>query len=237
MTSPQDPRQQGWQQGGYQQYPSGGFPQQGPASGGFPQQGPPPGALSQQGFQQYPQGGYQANNPYAAPPVSMGEMAAVPRPATVTIAFWIAVAVPLIATVLLSLSGLSMQKMFNSVAGGESDEVTSAVNTFAVWGTGIFVFFCAIMTGLWILFGFQMRKGQNWARVLLVVVGSFWFLQAVGGLIGTSSTAGSGDNPMPAEFLALTYSNYGLVVVSMIAFVVLVFMPQSNWYFQAAGRR
>jgi hypothetical protein len=234
VTSPQDP----WQQGGY---PQGSYPQQGPPSSGFPQQGPvpdgfsqpvsQPGGFPQQAYQPYPQG-----NPFAAPPVSTHEMAGLQRPSTVTIAFWISVAVPLIATVLSSLSGLLIQDMFTSAAGGGDDEVTSLISTFSVVGTGFLIVCYAILTCLWIVFGFQMRNGRNWARVLLVVAGGFWLMQSIGGLIGTSSTLGPGS-PMPAGWLVLSYCSYGLVVVSMIAFLVLVFMPQSNWYFQAAGRR
>ncbi|MBB5154641.1 hypothetical protein [Saccharopolyspora phatthalungensis] len=223
MTSPQNP----WHQGGY---PQGGTP-----SGGFPQQ------YSQGGYPQYPQ-----SNPFAAPPVSSHELGELRRPITVEIAFWIAVVVPLVATVLSVVSYLLLQGFVNdSLAGAATGEakidaqISSIANGVLLF---IFIFLTIvylILTTLWILFGFKMRAGRNWARVTLTVFAAVWMLAGVIGLIQGGSTTMSGgleDVQLPGSYFALSYGQLGLGLVGMIAFTTLVYLKPSNWYFQAANR-
>ncbi|MEV0703899.1 proline-rich domain-containing protein [Saccharopolyspora sp. NPDC050389] len=222
MTSPQNP----WQQGGY---PQGGTP-----SGGFPQQYP------QGGFSQYPQ-----SNPFAAPPVPAHELGAFKRPITVEIAFWISVVVPLVATVLSVMSYLMLQGFVNdSIAGttGDTDvdrQLASIANGFLLF---LFVFITIIymiLTGLWILFGFKMRAGKNWARITLTVLAGIWMLVGVISLIQGGSMTMTGDLDqvqLPGSFFALSYSQTGLGLVGMIVFTAVVYLKPSNWYFKAASR-
>ncbi|MCI2417009.1 hypothetical protein MOQ72_06200 [Saccharopolyspora sp. K220] len=218
MTSPQNP----WQQGGY--------PQSGTPSGGFPQQ--------------YPQ--YPRQNPFAAPPVSAHEMGAVRRPMTIEIAFWIAVVVPLLATVLSVVSYLLLQGVVNDAigsAGSGSTEIDAQISSVA---NGVMLFFFIVLTiiylvltALWILFGFKMRVGRNWARITLTVFASVWALSGVVGLIqgGTMTTTGSlGDLEVPGSYYAMAYAQSGLGLVAMAVFITLVFLKPSNWFFQAANR-
>ncbi|MGP4015197.1 hypothetical protein [Saccharopolyspora sp. 5N708] len=223
MTSPQNP----WQQGGY---PPGGTP-----SGGFPQQ--------------YPQGGYQPHpqqNPFAAPPVSAQEIGVLPRPMTVEVAFWIAVVIPLIATVLSVVSYLMLQGYVNdSMVSSGSDstdideQISSVVNGVLLIMFIVLTVIYLILTALWILFGFKMRVGRNWARITLTVFACVWALSGVIGLIqgGTLTTSGSlGDLELPGSYYAMSYAQSGLSLLAMAAFVTLVFLKPSNWYFQAANR-
>jgi hypothetical protein len=222
VTSPQNP----WQQGGYPQgSPSGGFPQQYP-QGAYPQ---------------YPQ-----PNPFAAPPVSAHEIGALKRPITVEIAFWIAVVVPLLSTVLSVVSYLLLQGFVNdsiaSASTGDADidaQISSVANGFLLFFFIFLTIIYLILTTLWILFGFKMRIGRNWARITLTVFAAFWMLAGLIGLV-QGGVAFSGDLEgveLPGSYFALSYSQLGLGLVGMIAFITLVFLKSSNWYFQAANRR
>ncbi|MBA8827156.1 hypothetical protein FHX42_004540 [Saccharopolyspora lacisalsi] len=248
MTSPQDPWQQGQQQGqqygqqpgGYQQQPQQpGHPQQGTPSGGFPQQ---PGHPQQAG---YPQA-----NPYAAPPVSSQETAEVPRPSTVDAAFWIAVVVPVVATVLTVVNFVLVMDLVNGMMSAEFSDLNTQnaetarnVARSIVLGMGIFIAFCyAILTGLWILFGFKMRAGRNWARITLTVFAGIWCLSAIGGLVsGAGGVMGMSQLPegaeLPSGLVILGYVQSGLGLLTMAAFLVLVYLKPSNWYFLATRHR
>ncbi|MGW1677180.1 hypothetical protein [Saccharopolyspora sp. NPDC002376] len=232
MTSPQNP----WQQGGYPQggTPSGGFPQQQYPQGGYPQQ-------------QYPQAGYQ-QTPYSAPPVPQQEMSQVPRPITVEIAFWISIVVPLLATVLSVVSYMLLQGFLNDMVADVtdpdmpseiSDGMTSVVNGIMLFTFIFITVIFLILTGLWILFGFKMRAGRNWARVTLTVFASLWLINAIVSLIGGGSVTFNGDLPnvaLPTSYYVLTYSQAGLGLLTMGAFITLVFLKPSNWFFNANRR-
>jgi hypothetical protein len=232
VTSPQDP----WQQGGYQQYPQqqypqqGGYPPQSPSSGGYPQQG---------GYQPYPQGGSPYGNPYAAPPVSAQEMSVMQRPVTVTIAFWIAIVMPILTTLLTGLSTYLSWDVVDRAIGSQDETAREAAGVGATIGIGLMAFIFLVLTGLWILFGIKMRAGRNWARITLTVFASIWELFAVIGLI-SSITGAAGSSLAGAEMtgnaVIVGYVQNGLVVLTMAAFIVLVFLKSSNWFFQAASR-
>src|SRR5699024_5182031 len=115
VTSPQDP----WQQGGSPQQPPGGYPQQ---PGNQPQQypgGPPPG-----GYPQYPGAAPRGMpDPYAAPPPP-GQQGGPPRPTTVETAFWIAVVVPILVTVLTVISFLVGQGFSEELMARSLGETT-----------------------------------------------------------------------------------------------------------------
>ncbi|MGI8308715.1 proline-rich domain-containing protein [Saccharopolyspora hattusasensis] len=222
MTSPQNP----WQQGGY---PQGGTP-----SGGFPQQHP------QGGYSQYPQ-----SNPFAAPPVPAQELSTFQRPITVEIAFWIAIVVPLLATVLSVLSYMLLQGFVNdSIAGSMGDpdldqQIASVANGVMLFFFVFITIIYLVLTGLWILFGFKMRAGKNWARITLTVFAGLWMLFGVIALIQGGSMTMSGDLDganLPSSYFALSYSQTGLGLVGMIVFLTLAYLKPSNWYFKAASR-
>lgn len=245
VTSPHDP----WQQGGYSPYPAqGGYPQ----SGGYPQY--PPGGGQYQGgpYQggyggQYPanqyQGGqYQQSSPYSQTPA----MAAYPRPATIGVAFWIAILVPIVVTVLEALDFVFLQSW-----------ASNAINTFGDTGDdpnfqqsahyasvgiivfgGVVTFFFLVLTLLWILFAFQLRGGRNWARVVLTIFASIWCLSAIYTLIisaqgGLGSIAMSAGLQPPTGVTIISYVVGAVGLISMATFITMVFLKPSNWYFQA----
>ncbi|MHA6805980.1 DUF485 domain-containing protein [Salinifilum ghardaiensis] len=249
MTSPQDP----WQQGGSPQQPPGGNPQHpgnqppqhpgGPPSGGFPQYpgGPPSG-----GFPQHPGAPQGMPDPYAAPPPP-GQQGGAPRPSTVETAFWIAVVVPILATVLTVLGFVLGQPFAEEVMARQIGDTTPEALEFGravmIVTFGLQTFFYLVLTGLWILFGFKMRGGRNWARVTLTVFAALWVVQSLIGLL----TGGTGMNPqaaglpagveVPTSMLVLSYVTNGVGLAGMGAFLVLVYLKRSNWYFQAARFR
>ncbi|MDR7302366.1 hypothetical protein [Haloactinomyces albus] len=263
MTSPQDPWQQN-QQPPLGQYPPGQQPpgqylQQGTPSGGFPQQGgyaQYPQYSQYQYFQyqqleyqhpQYPgdprQAGYPQNHPYAAPPVSPHDMAGVPRPKTIEAAFWIAVVVPVLATVMFVVSTFLQREAMNAVLSSTSDpDIQEMAGSVAMVGIGIMVFFYVVLTGLWILFGFKMRAGRNWARVTLTVFAGLWLFVSLLQLMGATSTtitAGGTSTSLDSSgtAMALAYTTAAVSFLAMVVFIVLAYLRPSNWFFQAARRR
>ena len=243
VTTPQNP----WQPGGQQpQYgtPAGGYPQQGqppqyPQPGQYPQsaQHPQPGGYPQPDpYSQ--QGGYQACNPYGAPPAPQANMAPVERPMTINAAFWIAVVVPLVATVLLVVSALMTQGMLNDAAAAAGLDDTELTNSIFIGATVFSTIFYVILTGLWILFGFKLRAGRNWARIVLTIFAALWVLSS---LFGLMTGGGYGDLPpgmdVSTGLIALTYAQNALGLVAMAAFITLVFLRPSNWYVQASSHR
>lgn len=232
VTSPQDP----WQQDPRQQDPHSPGGQRSPGQ-------QPPGQ-----YPQYPghppQGGYSPVNPYAAPPVPPHETAGTPRPATIDIAFWIAVVVPLVATVLIALSAWFAQGMVQEVIDVEGPEAQQVANVAALVSTGIVVFVFAVLTALWILFAFKMRAGRNWARITLTVFAGLWVMNALAGLLSSPSGSNfskpadvSAAVEIPTAVSALGYAQSALGLVAMVAFLVLVYLRPSNWFFQAARYR
>jgi hypothetical protein len=234
VTSPQGP----WQQGGYSPYqPQGGYPQY-PQPGGYYQY--------QQG-NQYPQAGqYLQGSPYAAPPAPAQAMAVPPAP--VSVAFWIGIVVPILATVLGVLNFVFIQEWLNglvnsSIGGAESDpagleDTQHAVSTLVVVVGGVAAFFYVILTVLWIVFAFKMRAGRNWARVTLTVFASIWVLSGMYTLINAAG-GGTGFLQLPPELhvpssVVITGFVSGTIgLVSMATFIAMVLLKPSNRYFQA----
>ncbi len=247
VTSPQNPWQQDpSQQPGYQSgTPSGGFPQQ-----GYPQQPYQQQPYPQQGYQQqgYQQGVYGAN-PYAAPPMQGGEPAATHRPTTINVAFWIAIITPIVVTLLTAGAMFSVTQVIDDIVASADVETTSpnspdpasVANAALMVLFGFVIFIYAVLTGLWILFGFKMRAGRNWARITLTVFAGIWILFMLPSLFGNgltsmNSTTVQGEQvnlDPPASLMALNISAGAVSVIAMIAFLVLVWMRPSNWFFKA----
>ncbi|RRO13280.1 hypothetical protein EIL87_25810 [Saccharopolyspora rhizosphaerae] len=171
------------------------------------------------------------------------EMALPQRPATVETAFWIAVVLPLLVTVLNVVSYLQLQGwVTDSVRGGADDELaaemTSAVNGVMMVFFIILTIFYLILTGLWIAFGFKLRAGRNWARVTLTIFAGVWAMSSLGTLASGGMAAGMAEgDALPGPYYALSYVQGGLGALGTVAFVVLVFVSRSNAYFDASSGR
>ncbi|MBE9374883.1 hypothetical protein IQ251_10555 [Saccharopolyspora sp. HNM0983] len=80
------------------------------------------------------------------------------------------------------------------------------------------VFLVVIAAG-WILFLHQMRRGYNWARIVITVVGGLWAVLTLPSI----ATGGEGS------LLAI------LQLIAIGATVVLAFRPESNAYLRSAS--
>ncbi|WP_157062754.1 hypothetical protein [Actinopolyspora mortivallis] len=207
----------------------------------------------QQGYSQ--QGGQPS--PYAAPPVDTGATLAMRRPITVTIAFWIAVLAPIVVTLLMGATMLSMSEFVGQTVDAaltEQDipenmtreEFRSAMMAGMMILFGFFFFLFAALTTLWIVFGFKMRAGRNWARITLTVFAAVWLVFTLPNLFGNGMTSVNSTqtvngqtvhiDEVPTVLTALNISIGAVSVVSTIAFLVLVWLRPSNWFFSAAKR-
>ena len=155
--------------------------------------------------------------------------------------------VPLAVTVIsvvgyLLLFNWADEAMASSVRdlGGGGQELESTLSAFKAVLMVVFALFTIgylVLTFLWILFGFKMRAGRNWARVTLSVFASLFALFSV--FLLFNGGVGSGDLPTgvhpPTAYAVLTYVQGGLGLVAMVGFLVLAYVRPSNWYFQAAA--
>lgn len=168
------------------------------------------------------------------------------RPGTVEAAFWLAVVVPLVATVLYAVSffqtqGFMREFLAAEYAGGQQEmaaqTAASVLVAFFVVATVVLV----VLSALWIIFGLSLRAGRNWARVTLTVFAAVWVLAALSGLIVGGSSWSEGELPPgvaePAGLVALGYARSVLELVAMAAFIVLSYLKPSQWYFAARSYR
>lgn len=92
---------------------------------------------------------------------------------------------------------------------------------FAIIATGVFL--SVVLTGLLTLFAFKMRRGRNWARMLLTMIGVFTVFSAIPTIFGI----GAGTGPA-----ALMMGGAGILqAVAAIGAIVLMHRKESNEYF------
>ncbi|MDA3628080.1 hypothetical protein [Saccharopolyspora oryzae] len=152
-----------------------------------------------------------------------------PRPSTVDGAFWagiasVVVGFAILATSFLLVSDADLKLVVEAAAAqGQQlspDQARSVYAGMLVLATAI----VAVIAALWIVFLFLMRKGRNWARVVITAVGAGWIVltapSLTGGSVGGAATA----------LLAL------LQVLAVGATLVFAYVPLSNQYFQLARR-
>lgn len=223
VTTPQDP----WQQGGHTR-PGPQQGPRGPAGGGYR-----PGVY-QGGFQPYPTSGpYSGIGPQAAPAVSPQEAAGPPKSPAVEAAFWLAVVTPLVATVLFAAEFF----LFNSALNAELAPIGGqrSTNAVLVGAMAFGVVVCAVLTALWIVFGFKMRAGRDWARVTLTVFAVFWAVWAVASLF-SASISSVFENP-PAGLVVVSWAQPIWGLLAMVLFLALAYSKPSNWFFVAHRKR
>lgn len=93
--------------------------------------------------------------------------------------------------------------------------------TIGLVATGVIL--TLVLGGLTILFAFKMRKGKNWARILLTMVGVFTIFSALPTLFGAGQGSGSA---------ALLMGGAGILqAVAAIGAIVLMHRKESNEYF------
>jgi hypothetical protein len=161
--------------------------------------------------------------PPAAPPVSESEYRQVERPKAVDTAFtlwFVAAGVGLLSNIL----GLATaQDVANEVSRRIGTTVDSSQTATGV-GTTIT---SIVLLALWVAIVFQMRKGANWARILLTVLGVLSVLAGLFGLllIGVLFSIG---------ILGVLQALLGIAqLVTVIAAIVFMYKRESNAYFKA----
>ncbi|MCP2337622.1 hypothetical protein [Actinomadura rupiterrae] len=167
------------------------------------------------------------------------------RPAAVEIAFWIAVVVPPLATVLSVAAFMVVKRAVDDVYGTTGGDMQASMYELHDKVNGLllvqFVFFTAVyllLSGLWFLLGLMMRGGRNWARTALTVAASLWAVTSLIALIqGDTQGFTTADKPpffeFPGSYVVLDYARSALDLITMGAFIALVFLRRSNRYFTA----
>ncbi|MEV6244507.1 hypothetical protein [Lentzea sp. NPDC051838] len=137
------------------------------------------------------------------------------RPATITAAMWI-----WIAGAVLSVAVLPVMFLTNAEYFLASDPTVD--RTTGQFGVGVLAvlsgFLMLVAAAPYIAFAIVLRNGQNWARVLLAVLGAIGFLST----LGIAFIALAADVWQPATAIAIV--TLGLTVAA----VVLQFLPASN---------
>ncbi|MFD1146834.1 hypothetical protein [Saccharothrix hoggarensis] len=180
-------------------YNQGGQPQQ---PGGYPQQ----------------PGGY----PPSAPPLNESELRAPARPKSVDTAYMLWLVAAGIGIISNLISFLTAEEIARETLEAAGLPATSVEPSYG--GT----VFSLILTVVWILVVMQMRKGANWARILLTVLGG---LAVIGNLlslllIGILFSIG---------FLGVLQALFVVVsLVAIIGAIVFMFKSDSNYYFKAS---
>jgi hypothetical protein len=199
MTNPNDPYAQ---QGGY------------PQGGGAPQGGHPQG-----------QGGFV---PPPAPQYSGQHQPAV-RPQAVETAYllWLVAAGVAILSNLIGF--FTAQAIVDDAVkdleslGDLGPEFQQALADAKSPGYGSIIF-ALILAAVWVVVVMQMRKGQNWARILLTVLGG---LGVLFGIFGVAVLFSVGFLGVVQGLLALV--SYAAIVGG----IVFMFKPESNHFFKA----
>lgn len=172
--------------------------------------------------------------PYPNPHIPQAE-----RPRSVEAAFWLAIVVPVVATAMLAASLYLLQDLFASATGGLPLEQQQMLNSqfgqnFVLALFAAMLGFYAVLTALWIAFGFKLRAGRNWARITLTFFAAAWLVNALSSVATGSGPAG-GLQPSGGGPVALGIAQTALGVVGMLAFLALVWNARSNRFFAAAG--
>lgn len=221
------------------QNPSGGpqpSGQQPPPT--YPYAGPPAGYPYQQpsGYQGPPGPGYDQAHPggqgfpqrpdLLRQPVGTGPASPEPPPQQVQLSFWLWVAsvvVGLVGTVLgladVETIRAQAEEQATASSGGQLDQAAvDAIITFSiVVGIAIGVLF----TVATLVFAVLMRRGRNWARILLAVIAGLSLLS-------------SGISLPNATAVVVVVTVLGLVVT--LAAVILMFLRPANEWFAARRR-
>ncbi|MDH6278961.1 putative membrane channel-forming protein YqfA (hemolysin III family) [Prescottella agglutinans] len=185
------------------------------------------------GAPQYPAGPPQMPGQpgqYPAPPPASEQK---PIPADVQTAFqlWFAVAalgvVYLVAALLFVYSDRTsfVDQLMDEFAKQPDVTVTRSqaeqLLVFGLVSTGVIL--TLVLGGLTVLFDFKMRKGKNWARMLLTMAGAFTVLSAIPTVFGAGAATGTA---------ALVMGGAGILqAVVAVGAIVLMHRKESNEYF------
>ncbi len=135
-----------------------------------------------------------------------------------TIGFWLYLAAAAISLIILIVAvttvGATTNEMRISLSNSGQHVSSSALNALVAATVGVSIVFGLIFAAAYVVFAFFMRRGANWARIVLLVV----------------------------TVLSLTsvLSEYGIGGVRFVAgalATVLIFLKPANEYFRAVKAR
>ncbi|MFC7341595.1 hypothetical protein [Saccharopolyspora griseoalba] len=176
-------------------------------------------------------------DPFAAPPIPEHELRLPPPPRPVLAAFWIALALPVLATLLDVVMWFAERQDVQEMLVGAAPPEDRAARAVAAFLVVLVTLFDLALTALWIAFGFQLRAGKHWARVVLTAFASIWAVLALMSLVEMPLARSVAPESAPAGGLAaLTAGQNATYLVAAVAFVVLVYRPSSNEFFRARRR-
>jgi hypothetical protein len=167
----------------------------------------------------------QPGYPPQAPPLSESELRRPERPKSVDTAYllWlVAAGIGIVA----NLIGFA-------TAGAVARETLAAMNVDTSAAASIqpgygSLIFSIVLSVLWILVVMQMRKGANWARIVLTVLG---VISVIGGLLGLLAIGVL----FSVGFLGAIQALLGLAQLAItIGAIVFMFKSDSNYYFKAS---
>jgi hypothetical protein len=157
------------------------------------------------------------NMGFPMPPLApvLPQELAPPRPATITAAMWVWIAGAVLSVAVFPVLFLTNTEYF--VAGDTTVDRTAA--EFGVWAMALmFGFAMLVAAAPYVAFAVVLRNGQNWARILLTILG------ALGILVMIAITVFGLGAQVWQPGVAI-----GIVVIGLIvAAVVLQFLPASN---------
>lgn len=147
----------------------------------------------------------------------------VARPSTVNTAFflYLAVAVLGLLGVLVALAsvGAARAQVERQLAAQGQSLPAGTLDGILAASIGIGIGVGVISAALYVLFAFFMRRGANWARIVLTVLSAFGI---VGGLLGLGN-------------IAQTFGLGLIQLLLLIAAVVLMYLRPSMAYFRGVG--
>ncbi|MGP4015195.1 hypothetical protein [Saccharopolyspora sp. 5N708] len=150
-------------------------------------------------------------------------------PNTINYSFWagiasVVVGFAMLASAYLLISDADLQLVLQETAiQGQQITLEQARGIYLVV-LAVMTAIVAVVAALWIMFLFFMRRGRNWARIVITVVGALWFLLTIPSVAG-GSTGGS-----TTALLAV------LQLLAVGATLVFAYLAPSNQYFQLARR-
>ncbi len=166
--------------------------------------------------------------PYPTNPAEQQPRPAGPAPQEVETAFRL-----LIASVVIGLLGSLLSLPNFSSLVDETVKASNGTVTEATARTGIIVGLVIglVILALYLFFVFQMRKGKNWARITLTVLGALNVVFTLIGFASASALVGTGA----LGLLNVLISVVGALLV--VAAIYFMFRPAANAYFTAPTYR
>jgi hypothetical protein len=151
------------------------------------------------------------------------------RPNTIDYSFWAGIASVLVgfatlAAAYLLLSEADLQLVMRETAIQGQPLTAEQARGIYVVVLAMTTAIVAVIAALWIMFLFFMRRGRNWARIVITIVGVLWFLLTI------PSVAGGSTGGISTALLAV------LQLLAVGATLVFAYLAPSNQYFQLTRR-